>query len=79
MAVWLGSVVRSDSLLLTNVKSCQRENQVPLHYDPTLPVSLACDVTAYGLGAGILHPLPWGGQRPTAYASGTLSPTKTKY
>ena len=41
------------------------------HYDPKLPMVLARDASAYGLGAVISHKLPDGSERPVAFASGT--------
>ena len=50
-----------------------------VHYDPKLPLRLACDASAYGLGAVLSHVMPDGGQRPIAYASKTLSKREVKY
>ena len=43
------------------------------HYDVNLPLKLACDASAYGVGAVIAHVMPDGSERPVAYASRTLS------
>ena len=40
------------------------------HYDPTLPLILACDASAYGIGA---HQLPDGSEKPLGYVSRTLN------
>lgn len=58
--------------LLTNEK-------VLIHYDPSLPLTLACDSSAYGIGAVLQHTMPTGEERPIAYASRTLSPAEKKY
>ena len=43
------------------------------HYDPQLPLHLAGDASAYGMGAVISHVFSDGSKRPVAYASKTLS------
>lgn len=49
------------------------------HYQPDLPVRLACDASAYGLGAVLSHVLPGGEERPIAYASRTLQKAELNY
>ena len=39
------------------------------HYDPSLPLSLACDASWVGIGAVIFHTFPGGIEKPVAYAS----------
>lgn len=58
--------------LLTN-------DRILVHYDPSLPLTLACDPSAYGIGAVLQHTMPTGEERPVAYASRTLSPAEKKY
>jgi len=48
------------------------------HYDPALPLKLAADASAYGLGAVISHTYDDGSERPIAYASRTLSDAEKK-
>ena len=43
-------------------------SKVLVHYDPKLPISLAGDASAYGLGAVISRTLPDRSERPIAYA-----------
>ena len=49
------------------------------HYNPSLPICLAGDASAYGIGAVISHILPDGTERPVAYTSHTLSSTERNY
>ena len=45
---------------------------VLVHYDATLPIRLAGDASAYGVGAVISHVMNDGSERPIAFASRTL-------
>uniref|UniRef100_A0AAV2KXD0 ribonuclease H n=1 Tax=Knipowitschia caucasica TaxID=637954 RepID=A0AAV2KXD0_KNICA len=54
-------------------------DKVLVHYDPSLPLSLACDASAYGIGAVIQQTTHDGQERPVAYASRTLSPAEKNY
>ena len=47
-----------------------------VHYDPTLPLCLAGDASAYGVGAVLSHQFPDESERPIAYASRTLNPSE---
>ena len=49
------------------------------HYNPALPISLAGDASAYGIGAVISHILPNGTEQPIAFASRTLSTSERNY
>ena len=61
------------------IKGMLSSDQVLAHYDPTLPLSLAADASAYGVGAVISQRYADGGERPIAYASRTLMPAEQKY
>ena len=60
-------------------KKALTTSQVLVHYDPTLPLSLAGDASAYGIGAVISHTLPDGSERPIAFASRTLLSSERNY
>ena len=61
------------------VKEMITSDTVLTHYDPDLPVKLACDSSAYGLGAVISHVMENGEERPIAFASRTLNAAEKNY
>lgn len=54
-------------------------SKVLTHYSPDLPIRMAGDASAYGVGAVISHVLPDGTERPVAFASRTLSSSEKNY
>ena len=60
-------------------KQCLTSPNVLVHYDPTLPIKLAGDASAYGIGAVISHTLPDGSERPIAFTSRTLNASERNY
>lgn len=60
-------------------KDLLTSDRVLAHYDPSLPLTLACDASVYGIGAVIQHTMSNGEEIPIAYASRTLSPAEKKY
>ena len=51
-------------------------SSVLVHYDPSLPIQLAGDASAYGVGAVISHVMRNGQERLIAFASRTLLPSE---
>ena len=49
------------------------------HYNPVLPLRLAADASAYGVGAVISHIMPDGQEQPILFASRTLSRSEQNY
>jgi len=49
------------------------------HFNPKLPLQLACDASPYGVGAVISHIMPSGEESPIAFASHTLNKVESKY
>lgn len=74
---WTWSEVERNAF--TKCNELLTSDQVLAHYDPSLPLILTCDASAYGIGAVIQHIMPNGEERPIAYASRTLSPAEKKY
>ena len=52
---------------------------VLVHYDSTLPITLAADASVYGLGAVIPHTMSDGSERPIAFVSRTLLSSEKNY
>ena len=53
--------------------------KVLTHYNPTLPIVMAADASAYGVGAVISHVFPDSSERPIAFASRTLTTSEKNY
>ena len=63
----------------TAAKQALNSSKVLAHYDPSLPITMAGDASAYGIGSIISHILPDGSERPIAFASQTLSSSEKNY
>ncbi|KAL5473475.1 hypothetical protein EMCRGX_G027964 [Ephydatia muelleri] len=72
---WTSSCQQSFQAL----KKALTSAEVLCHYNPRLPLSLACDASSVGIGAVIFHTFGNGAEKPIAYASRTLTTTEKKY
>ena len=61
------------------VKVMIASDLVLTHYDPNLPLQLACDASPVGIGAVLSHVMPDGTERPIAFASRSLSKAERNY
>ena len=57
-------------------KELLTSSKLLVHFDASLPLTLACDALAYRVEAVLAHRMSDGIERPTGYASGTLSPAE---
>ena len=62
-----------------SAKQTLTSSKVLVHYDPTLPIRLIGDASAYGVGAVIAHTLSDGSEHPVAFASRTLTSSEKNY
>ncbi|CAC5397393.1 unnamed protein product [Mytilus coruscus] len=77
----ISSVVRPlHRLLEKDVKwDWNEECKVLCHYDPEIPIRLACDASPLGLGVVLSHKMQDGTERPTAFASRSLNKAERNY
>ena len=61
------------------IKKLLSSAEVLCHYNPVLPIRLACDASSFGVAAVLSHLMPDGGERPVAYASKSLSDAEKNY
>ena len=54
-------------------------SEVLVHHNPDLPIRMAGDASAYGVGAMVAHVLADGSERPIAFASRTLTSNERNY
>ena len=58
------------------LKELLTSSKLLVHFDPKLPLLLACDASAYGIGAVLAHKMP---EQPIGYVSRTLNSAKRNY
>ena len=66
--VWEWTPARDKALLLSS-------EYLLVHFDSTVPLTLACDASAYGISAVLAHRFLDGSEQPIGYASRTLNET----
>ena len=67
------------SLAFGRVKRLMASETVLAHFNPSLPITLSCDASSYGLGVVLSHKYSDGSEHPVAYASRTLTAAEQKY
>ena len=60
-------------------KELLTSSRLLVHFNPKLPLLLACDASAYGIGAVLAHKISDGSEKPIGYASLTLNSTEQNY
>ena len=63
----------------TESKKLLTSSQLLVHFDPTLDICLACDASAYGVGAVLSHKMPDGSEKPIGFVSRTLTDAEKNY
>ena len=61
------------------VKGMLCEDTVLAHFDPSIPIGIACDASTVGIGAVLFHRYEDNSERPIANASKTLTDTQRNY
>ena len=54
-------------------KELLMSSQLLVQFDPSLEIHLACDASAYGIGAVLSHKMPDGSEKPIGFTSRTLT------
>ena len=60
-------------------KNLLQSSQLLVHFNPQLPITLACNASAFGIGAVLAHRMPDGAEKPIGYASRTLNKAERNY
>ncbi|XP_031422660.1 uncharacterized protein K02A2.6-like [Clupea harengus] len=65
--------------VFAQTKEALVKSEALIHFDPSLPLQLACDASPYGIGAVVSHILANGEERPIAFASRSLNKAESNY
>ena len=76
-SAWCWTVEHSQAV--DTIKEALTSSTTLSHYDPKLPLSIACDASQVGIGAVLFHTLPDNMEKPIAYASRKLSKAEKNY
>ena len=60
-------------------KKLLMSSRLLVHFNPDMELILACDASAYGIGAVLAHKMPDGTEKPVGYASRTLTKAEKNY
>ena len=71
---WMWS--EAEDIAFCKSKELLTSTKVLVHFNPKHKLVLACDASAYGIGAVLAHKFPDGSERPIAYASRSLAPAE---
>ena len=74
---WQWTVNENSAFLAS--KDLLTSSSLLVHFNPNLKLTLACDASAYGIGAVLAHKYPDGSERPIGYASCTLTKAEKNY
>ena len=72
---WSWSKEREEAFQASKLTS----SEVLVHFDPELPLLLACDASSYGIGAVLLHQMSDGSEHSLAFVSRSLTEVERKY
>ncbi|XP_026556264.1 uncharacterized protein K02A2.6-like, partial [Pseudonaja textilis] len=70
---------RREEHAFQHVKDLLTSKAVLIQYNETLPLTVTCDASPFGVGAILSHVLPNGSEAPIAFFSRTLSKTERNY
>ena len=70
---------KQHSVAFIKITDALVSSKILAHYNPLLPLRLAGDASAYGIGAVISHVAEDGAEKPIAFASRTLSKSEQNY
>ncbi len=70
---------RETEQAFVRAKQTLADSGVLVHFDPSLPITVACDASPVGVGAVLSHIMPNGEEMPIQFASRTLSSAERNY